>query len=96
MNHELKALMETSVDTLAKRQFDALKAHVVKVLQDAAYNINACQFDKIPTFYSPGGDDAGCDNTCLDFSWCETQGPYLDIGNVISKLKELKKVAGLK
>lgn len=90
---ELSKIMETTPETLARVQYDALQKHVISILQLALINVsNHKGVGDTPTFYSPAGDGMGMDNTCIDFAYKSgTDG--LDFADVCSELMRLRAVA---
>ena len=83
------SLLDVDVSNLRKRQFDALKNHIICVLRDAAKIVQDENFKAVKNicFYSPAGDEMGCDNHCIDFGF---NGKLLDFQEAMEMLKELK------
>ena len=90
---ELSQLMETTPETLARAQYDALQKHVLTILEQAATNVaNHKGVGDTPVFFSPAGDDMGLDNTCIDFAYkIGTDG--LDFNAVCTELMRLRGIA---
>jgi hypothetical protein len=76
---ELSELLSLDPSNLAHRQAKAYAAHIERVLDAARESVRMVRLAKDGkpllvlnvepiTFYSPGGDDAGSEDTCLDFS----------------------------
>jgi protein-tyrosine phosphatase len=87
----LFTLLSTTPESLAKLQYDSLKAHAIVVLQSALRNVTQDTPDKIKTFHSPAGDGYGRDNDCIDFAYPGTDEP-LDIKEITEKLLHLKEL----
>lgn len=90
-NPEVAELLSINADNLKQKQYDALKAHGIAVLQ---HIINLLKKDKLDDiepllFYSPAGDDMGCDNNCIDFNWTDSRD-NTDISEFVSNLKHLQ------
>ena len=85
----LKELMSTKPNDLAKMQFKELKAHVLKVLSKVTTEIKNDNLEIIEslTFHSPAGDGYGEDNHCIDFDYGDGN---CDILYVVDILKQLK------
>lgn len=92
-NETLTALMSTTPNTLAKAQRDALKAHVLGVLQHYIAAVQTNQFDiaKLPTFFCPAENDSGRDSRCIDFGY--SAAVELDVQEVFEKLRVLHDLA---
>jgi hypothetical protein len=94
----LEQLLKTTPETLAVEQHDALKAHVINVLESTLKAVKDEYYSAIQelTIDSPagdgyGGDGYGCDNNFINFGY-EDNKP-LDIYEVMERLIELKKIA---
>ncbi len=90
---DLNKIMSLTVNNLAKEQHEALKKHVIKILQDVINDISHERYDKnsIPTEYCQSVEELGDGNDFIDFGYnCDYP---LDICQVIRKLKNLKNVA---
>lgn len=90
MNKELKNIMSITIENLAKTQHDALKRHVINVLDTVKKCIEKEQYDQIEdlTFESPAGDGWGLDNQVIDFSYKDDEN--MDITEVAWLLNNLK------
>jgi len=70
---------------IARIKQQELKIMVLQTLDLVEAAIRADKYDRIPTEFSPAGDDMGRENTYISFNrW--------DIGEVIEELTELKKI----
>lgn len=89
MSNKEIALLAVDVDSLHRRQFEALKRHIIDTLKDAIKNVSEDNFNKAKqmTFNSPAGDEMGCDNDCIDFGF---NGKEMDFREAIYALEELK------
>jgi hypothetical protein len=89
----LEQLLKTTPETLAVEQHDALKAHVINVLESTLKAVKDEYYSAIQelTIDSPAGDGYGCDNNFINFGY-EDNKP-LDICEVMERLIELKKIA---
>lgn len=86
----LSELMKTTPETLALQQYIALKRHVLERLELVKDEIMNESFNIEPlTFFSPAGDGMGEDNSCVDFSYNQTDNP-VDIAEIVQQLKKLK------
>lgn len=83
---KIEEFLLLSPQNLATAQRAKLEECVLSVLNQVKTCIQSKQYNNIPTFYSPAGDDMGMDNTCIDF----LNG--MDIGDIIQKFKELDEV----
>jgi uncharacterized protein (UPF0297 family) len=90
---KLEQLLKTTPETLAIEQHDALKAHVINVLESTLQAVRDEYYNAIQkmTMDSPAGDGMGCDNNFINFGY-EDNKP-LDIYEVMERLIELKKIA---
>lgn len=92
MNKSLENIMSMTVENLAKKQHEALKQHVINVLDNVKKCIEEESYNNIEklTFHSGEGDGWGdaSDNEVIDFSYNE--GENMDIDEVVSKLINLK------
>ncbi len=95
---DLKKLLSTTPETLAREQYDALTAAVVSRLGKLAGRVQRGELEEASAvlFNSPAGDGHGCENACIDFSEmlerCGVDGCTTDIGDVLGKLHDLKRV----
>ena len=87
---DIKDIMQMDVTNLKKKQFDALKRHVLGELNLLCNCIENNRFTEAGAFLfdSPAGDGYGLDSTCINFQYDRTDDP-LDIGDVIEKLESL-------
>jgi hypothetical protein len=90
---KLEQLLKTTPETLAVEQHDALKAHVINVLELTLKAVKDEYYTAVNNFaqFSPAGDGMGCDNYFINFGY-EDNKP-LDICDVMERLIELKKIA---
>ena len=88
------SLLDVDVSTLRQKQYDALKKHIINVLREAATIVKEEKLEKVEemTFYSPAGDEMGCENNCIDFGF---NGKKLDFYEVVEMLKTMKKEIGM-
>lgn len=86
---DLKELMSTDVDTLAKKQHDALKEHVLSVLDEIADIVENEKYEQIEvhTFSSPAGDGYGLDNDVIDFGYGDDHLDILEVAEVLKNLR---------
>lgn len=89
MSNKEISLLAVDVDSLHRRQFEALKRHIIDTLKEAVKNISEDNFKKAEqmTFNSPAGDEMGCNNNCIDFGF---NGKEMDFLEAIDALKTLK------
>lgn len=89
MSNKEISLLAVDVDNLYRRQFEALKRHIIDTLKEAIKNVSEDNFNKAKqmTFNSPAGDEMGCDNDCIDFGF---NGKEMDFREAIYALEELK------
>ena len=100
-NQILSELMDIDVSTLATKQKQALISHTIDVLNRVIDYIQGGNWEDVRSMlsYSPAGDDMGCDNNFIDFSWTKRRHPSeghmidspLDLGDVIDTLQDLEK-----
>ena len=90
---KLEQLLKTTPETLAVEQHDALKAHVITVLESTLQAVKDEYYIAIQelTIDSPAGDGMGYDNHSINFGYNEKEP--LDICDVMGRLIELKKIA---
>lgn len=94
MKIDLNKLMETTPQELAKVQHDALKQHVLAVLDNIRSLIQKENYTFIldenreVILYSPSGDGYGQHNHFINFGY-QKDNP-LDIKEVVSQLNSLK------
>jgi len=89
---KLDKLLDTTPEQLAKLQFDELKREAVETLRNVAELLDNEKFKEIEKMieYSPAGDGMGCDNQYITFNHIHKSMD--DIGDVLNKLVELKKL----
>lgn len=89
MSNKEISLLAVDVDNLYRRQFETLKKHIIDTLNEAIKTVIEDNFNKAKqmTFYSPAGDEMGCDNNCIDFGF---NGKEMDFLEAIYALKDLK------
>jgi len=90
----LKKLLETKPETLAEEQHDALKEHVIIVLDKVMTAIKSENYDAVEamTSSSPAGDGYGADNSFIEFEW-EPTADGVDIADVAGTLRGLKSMS---
>jgi hypothetical protein len=90
---KLEQLLKTTPETLAVEQHDALKAHVINVLERTLNAVRDEYYTAVSNFaqFSPAGDGMGYDNHFINFGYNEKEP--LDIVEVMERLIELKKIA---
>ena len=95
MSIELSKLLNTTPETLAKAQHDALKQHVITVLENVAELIQSEEYDRVETMLemSAAGDGHGDDNWFINFKWSNDGSGAWDINDVCAKLLKLKNQA---
>ena len=86
---DIVELLNTTPEELARKQYEALEAHVLNTLDTVKTCIKARSWDDIPMAFSPAGDDMGCDNYFIDFKLSQYG---TDIAEVVNRLKELEKI----
>lgn len=82
-------ILDTNIEKLKQDQSKALKEHITNVFNDILAKINKGNYQEIVDKYlkfSPAGDDMGCDNYFINFSWNEERK---DISDVLEMLAEL-------
>lgn len=96
MKVDLKTLMQTSPEDLASTQHDALKTHVLGILETVKNLIIEENYQAIKDkhlIYSPAGDGYGSDNHFINFDFTEHQDG-MDIDEVLDALMTLQKQSG--
>lgn len=90
---ELDQLLATSPEDLAKLQHDELQNHTLNVLRTMSDYIKAGDYQAAEdmTFHSPAGDEMGCDNDCIQFTYDPEQD--MDILDVVERLGTLQEQA---
>lgn len=93
---KLKDLMETTPETLAARQRDALIEHVVARLDAVRDGIKKGSFSSVYEilFDSPAGDGYGSDNRCINFDYSGSDHGVLDIGEIVNEIDRLNDLCG--
>lgn len=96
---DLKKLLQTTPESLALEQYNALTEAVIKRLGQVQGHIQRGELDKLSDFLfdSPAGDGHGWDNTCIAFTDLMTAGNEdtdrgTDIGDVVSRLQKLQSI----
>lgn len=89
MSNKEISLLAVDVNSLHRRQYEALKRHIIDTLKEAIKNVSEDNFKNAEqmTFNSPVGDEMGCDNNCIDFGF---NGKVMDFLEAIDDLKTLK------
>lgn len=96
MSIELSDLMKTTPKQLASLQHDALKKHVLGVLNLITNIIRNEQYDSLMKDddglleFSPAGDGYGNDNHYINFSYMKDEP--MDIKEIVEELRNLKKI----
>jgi len=92
---KIQELLQTNANTLQRKQFKALKKHVLTILKSISISIEMENFNKLMkehTKFSLAGDGMGADHYFINFRFTnknkEDEGD--DIGDVIRKLIELR------
>jgi len=90
----LRKLLETKPETLAEEQHDALKEHVIIVLDKVMTVIKSERYGDVGalTSSSPAGDGYGTDKSFIEFDWVQSNDG-MDIVEVVEVLDSLKKVS---
>jgi hypothetical protein len=88
---DIKEIMKINVDTLRQTQYEALKNHVIDILDKIKFLIKDDDFNTIEKFleYSPACDGYVEDNNFIDFSYNDEYP--LGIKEVIEELKSFYK-----
>ena len=94
MNNTLQDIMGIDANNLKERQYEALKAHMLSVLNGFVKQLEADNMEACYAFldYSPSGDCMGCENTFINFEWKgakEDQYGY-DAGKLLEIMAGLK------
>ncbi len=89
----LESLMQTSPETLAQTQFDALKEHVLSVLYAAIDKINkdklvGANSASFMCYHSPAGDCMGDTSNPINFGYSDDE-PCLSFGDIVDKMHAL-------
>lgn len=92
---QLTTLLETTPETLAHTQFNALKAHTISRLQEAIDCIEQEDFVRLYRMlgYSPSGDGYGCDDYYIYMGLLDKPDhthAYRNIFEILDKLINLK------
>ncbi|WP_010497812.1 hypothetical protein [Paenibacillus elgii] len=90
---DLKTLMNTRPEELAKVQYSAFKSHVISILEQTIQNIYDENYVSIldKLVYSPAGDGYGCDNHFINFSYDQDNiDNAIDLYEAVEKLQSLK------
>ena len=89
MSNKEISLLAVDVDSLHRRQYEALKRHIIDTLKEAIKNVSEDNFNKAEqmTFNSPAGDEMGCDNNCIDFGFNGNEMDFLEAINCLKTLK---------
>lgn len=85
----IQEIMEIDIDNLAEKQHNAVKNHVIEVLQDIINLVEEEKYEEIQNklIYSPSGDGYGGDNHYINFSYRNGEE---DIKEMMDRLKNLK------
>lgn len=88
-NMNIQEIMEIDIDNLAEKQHNAVKNHVIEVLQDIINLVEEEKYEEIQNklIYSPSGDGYGEDNHYINFSYRNGEE---DIKEMMDRLKNLK------
>jgi hypothetical protein len=92
INESLTRLLETSPETLAKLQSDAIKEHAISILERAILLIKEDRYDDLREMLvsSPSGDCMGTDHFFIDFVWDVDANDGVDLEEVTTLLEQLK------
>lgn len=90
---DLKQLLETTPESMAQVQHDALKTHVLFKLDAVRQLISKEGYLKVDayTFLSPAGGGYGMDNACINFAPDGVDEP-MDIDDAMGRLQTLKTI----
>lgn len=88
---ELHELMNTNPDTLAVKQRDALKEHILRKLTKVREAVQAENFALVEsmTSFSAAGDGHGSDNHFIDFSYNNQPKDIMEICDELKRLNEI-------
>lgn len=91
----LKELMSTTPESLAKLQIKELKDFTIKKLRNIATLIQDGKFDEVKDYlkFSPDGDGYGTDKYFINFDYDNSNaGEGTDLSEIIDRLKNLDKI----
>jgi hypothetical protein len=94
---DLKTIMNTTPEALAKLQYKELKSFVLERLNEIVQLIKDDKYEKLDEFLfnSPAGDGYGMDNMCINFSYDALEN-RVDISEIVEKLTYLKSIMNRK
>lgn len=83
-------ILDVDINNLKQAKYNAMKEHIIGVLDKVKDLIEKGDYDGLDelTFYSPAGDDMGCDNHCINFAWRDDED--MDINEAVEILIRLK------
>lgn len=85
-------ILDTNIYQLRNDQLKALEQRIEEVFREITILFRAGNYDEILeryVCYSPSGDDMGCENYYINFSWNDKEK---DIGDIINMAKRLKEI----
>jgi hypothetical protein len=94
---DITEFLRITPESLAKEQYDALKAHSISVLENIIELIKTENYSMIDSLLetSPAGDGYGRDNHYINFGHIDYYNQYgADIREVVDRLMGLKKLCG--
>jgi hypothetical protein len=96
MKMDLKKLLQTTPESLALEQYNALLEATVKLLGRLQGHIQRGELEQAGgmLFDSPAGDGHGWDNTCISFGDllpADGTDRGIDIGDVLNRLRAIKR-----
>lgn len=86
---DIREIMEIDIDNLVRKQHEAVKNHVIGILQEIINLVKEEKYEEIQDklIYSPAGDGYGEDNHYINFSY---RNGEKDIKEILEELKKLK------
>lgn len=96
VNDSLKEIMSIDVQNLAEKQYAAIVKHALAILDTVRTRLKNGDLEGVKAMmrYSPAGDEMGCNNYYIDFSWGELDRDgyriFLDLSDVCDILEDLK------
>lgn len=89
---DLNDLLNIDIKNLADKKYEVLKEHAINKLKEIIIFLENDELQYVANLlsFSPAGDDMGCDNYFIDFSYNTTE--MMDLADILYKLAELKNV----
>jgi len=91
-----KELLQLTPEELASKQLEGLQSAVIERLTEVIKKIENGGFNGVDKFlrHSPSGDGTGCENDYINFAHLmdDKHGHGVDIGCVVKRMQELKKI----